>query len=151
MHWTQALFIVLLAAAFYTGRPPLRVMAVMMTNLLGTMTLATTPLAVGVLDLGCAAALAFGSRREAVLCLLFLLMVPIYALDLYFSWPSSTTYAIIDLIAYVQVWVIGNFGGIWRNVRRRGADRLGPDPVGSEGSIWEPTGYLARIVAPRSR
>lgn len=110
MHWTQALYLGLLCAALassWRGDWSARIAAVMLCNVTATMALASSPLAVGVADAASAAALINGNRRAQIVATLFSVMIVFYVSAWGFGWENSTTYTIIDLIAYAQLGVIG--------------------------------------------
>lgn len=120
MDWSQQIFVAgLVIATLHGGQ--WRLAAMMWFNLILTMTFALEPLMVGVADLLCASALITMGARGMVLSALFLLMLPIYVVFWLFSWPISTTYAIVDCIAVVQILVLANVDKYLRNNRRSGA------------------------------
>lgn len=110
MDWSQWLFIFALVLATYTGRPPLNIAIPMWGNFAATFLLASTVSHVAIADVAAASILAFGTRRAAVIALLFLLMLPVYALAHFYQWPNAATYAIIDLFAYMQLAIMGRWG-----------------------------------------
>lgn len=110
MDWSQWLFVSALVLATYTGRPALNIALPMWGNFLATFFLASTVAHVAVADILAASILAFGSRRAAVIALLFVIMLPVYALAHFYQWPNSATYAIIDLLAYLQLAIMGRWG-----------------------------------------
>jgi len=126
MAWTVA-YITLLAIALVLGKPTSRVWVVMIANLIGTIVLHDNFLSVGILDLICVVFLLGHDRTQNTLALLFVLMLPVYVAGKYFGWEKSTTYAIVDLLAYIQLWVIGRacFGLSSFNRPPRGRRNLG--------------------------
>lgn len=92
---------------------------VLWINFGGTMSLAGEPMMVGVLDMACATMLvALGSKREYVVAGLFTAMIGLY----YFAETlgNYTTYTIVDILAYAQVFVMGSggFGELFRGCKR---------------------------------
>lgn len=128
----QTIFAAALLLAIVLGKPSLTLGAVMLANLAGTMVLHGNPLAVGVLDLVCAAILIGRGNREIAVAALFVLMVPVYIAGKANGWSPATTYAIVEAIAYIQVGVMGNVGGGMARgigaVRRWGAVSIGSGP-----------------------
>ena len=114
MHWTQALYVGLLVLACYTGKPRPAIMVAMWGDLIATMVLASSPIAVGVADAAAMAVLMMAGRRGLVVAMLFSVMIPVYVAAAWLAWPNEATYAIIDLIAYLQLGVIG---GLDRGLR----------------------------------
>jgi len=103
-------------AAIAYGRPPRLIIAVMAGNFAATWYLAADPLAVGVADAASAAVLLWSPNvRNRVIATLFSVMVPFYVSGAAMSLQPSTTYAIIDCIALLQLGVIG---GIDRGIGR---------------------------------
>jgi len=112
----RAILITGFAIAVYTGRPPRLIIAVMVSNFGATWYLAADPLAVGVADAASAAVLLWSPNvRNRVIATLFSVMVPFYVSGAAMSLQPSTTYAIIDCIALLQLGVIG---GIDRGIGR---------------------------------
>lgn len=150
MHWTQALYIGLLCIAlwssWYHRAPPLAGL-VMIGNLAATLALAADPVMVGLADAVCASILLYGNLRAKVVAMLFSVMCLIYVSAWAFSWPAATTYTIIDLIAYVQLGVIGGvdrgLGRACRAFARRGNDARGAAPDGRD-----PACDVARLSEP---
>lgn len=155
MHWTQAVYIGLLLLALASSwRQPWSALiaAVMVGNLVATMTLAvpgTGPLQflfVGFADAVCATLLMRGNRRAMKVATLFSVMIPVYVSGWWFSWPDAITYTIIDLVAYVQLGVIGGLdSGIWHRGRaaaRRWRLPDDPAPQGGHAAIG-----VARVFA----
>ena len=114
MHWTQVVYMLALCAALYGGGAPVRVAAVMLCNLAFTFTVAAEPIAVGVVDIACAVALIGHNMRANIVALLFALMIPVYVAGL----KTSTTYTIVDAIAFLQIGVIWRVDSGIRNARR---------------------------------
>ncbi len=89
-----------------------------------------------IFDLVCAAALMGRGVRADFVALLFAMMVPIYGLAIVFGWKVGTTYAIIEILSYLQIAIIG---GVGRGYINR---IFGPDyrddgslrPVGERGN-----------------
>lgn len=127
MDWSQWLFVSALALATYTGRPSLNISLPMWGNFIATFFLASTVAHVAVADIIAASILVFGSRRAAVIALLFVLMLPVYALADFYQWPNAATYAIIDLLAYLQLAIMGRWGDGMAILGRFGFGRDNPD------------------------
>lgn len=115
MHWTQATYLCLLILAIYMGRPIWLIGAVMLGNLTATMAFASDPYAVGAADALSAAILLTSDTRAKIVAMLFSVMIPVYVSAQWLAWPASATYAIIDLIALLQLGVIG---GVDRGIGR---------------------------------
>lgn len=119
MHWTQGLYLILLIAALWHGKAGPRLTLAMLGNVAATMALASDPVTVGVADTVAAAVLIGGNAKARIVATLFSVMLPVYVSAHVFSWSSATTYAIIDLLAFVQLGVIcGASGGIRRGLWR---------------------------------
>ncbi len=147
MHWTQALYLGLLLWALAAGRDwSVRIAAVMLCNVVATMALASSPLAVGVADAASAAVLIGGNRRAQVVATLFSVMVLIYVSAWAFRWENSTTYTIIDLLAYAQLGVIGGLDG-WIRRRGRASARRWPVPADPETQGGHAIVGVARVSA----
>lgn len=141
MHWTQIIYLLLLligsGAAITKDRWLL--VTVMWMNFAGTFALADIPMAVGIWDIACASTLVwFGSKRERVVAALFVTMVVLYKFDEQLG--RATLYAIVDLIAYAQVVVIGGggFGELLRNIRSSLRDMRGSNPSHTVGAGPDP-------------
>lgn len=114
----QALFIVTMGAAFLFGRPHLLIVAGMVLDLAATMAFAGNYMTVGAVDLLVAVALLAAGRRGQIVALLFAMMAPIYVLGLVFKWPTDATYAIVEILAYAQLAVIGKLDVGISRIRR---------------------------------
>jgi hypothetical protein len=115
----QIIFTCGLFGALLIGLPHWRIWVAMICNFLATMTFADTPTLVGIVDIACAAFLLGAGRQAHIVAFLFACMVPVYWLPTGFpQWSNSATYAIIDVIAYVQLGVIGYGGGGVNFIRR---------------------------------
>lgn len=126
MDWSQWLFVSALALATYTGRPSLNIALPMWGNFIATFFLASTVAHVAVADVVAASILVFGSRRAAVIALLFVLMTPVYAMAHFYQWPNAATYAIIDVLAYLQLAIMGRWGDGMAILGRLGVGRDNP-------------------------
>lgn len=149
MHWTQALYLGLLCCALASSwcrEWSARIAVVMLCNVAATMALASSPLAVGVADAASAAALIGGNRRAQIVAMLFSVMVLIYVSAWAFHWENSTTYTIIDLIAYAQLGVIGGLDG-WIRRRGRAVARRWPVPADPETQGGHATVGVAGVSA----
>lgn len=142
MHWTQVAYIAALCAALYGGGAPVKVVAVMIGNLAATLTLSGTPMVVGTIDLLCAIVLIGNNMRANIVAVLFALMIPVYVAGL----KTSTTYTIVDVLAYLQLGVIGRVDSGLRNARRF----IGRFNSGSGVSVAQ-GGHTERGVAMVSR
>ena len=147
MHWTQIIYLGLLligsGAAITKDRWILVV--VLWMNFGGTIALVGTPVAVGVLDIACAATLvSFGSRRDYVVASLFVLMTLIYPFELQLG--RAMLYTVIDIMACAQIVVMGGggFGDLLRNVRFSIRDMCRPDPSYPMGQELDAGGNPAR-------
>ena len=111
MHWTQAIYILALLVALSCWRPSKIVWLSMLANLSATMFIAQYLhiAMVGIIDLSCAAVLIGRDARRNIVAMLFALMPPLYIATSYYGFSHATTYAIVDIIAYVQCMVIGRF------------------------------------------
>lgn len=120
MIW-QVIIAAMLSGALFTGRPSLRFSVVMIANFVATVTISLTPdspenagatyLAIGIADVACIAALVGINTRANVVAIIFALMLPVYVSGYLFKWTPWTTYAIVDLLAYVQFAVVGKWDG----------------------------------------
>lgn len=120
MDWSQDIYLALLligsgAALSVGGRKGL--VFVMWANFLATMTLAGTPMGVGVADIACTCVLMFtGGKRAYALALLFAVMIPLYTFTPILG--NYATYSIVDALAYCQIVILGGggFGNLVRNL-----------------------------------
>jgi len=117
MHWTQIIYLALLligsGAALYKDR--WLIVIIMWLNFSGTLALSEVPFAIGVLDMACATLLlALGSRREYIVSGLFVAMTVLYRFEA--DLGRSALYAIVDVLAYTQVFIMGS-GGLGGFVR----------------------------------
>jgi hypothetical protein len=128
MDWSQALYIGALALAIWTGKPGRLVCCVMVANLAVTMTFWREPLTVGLFDIVCAVILIGRDRRQNIVAGCFALMQPVYVAAWFFHWPSPATYAIVDILSFVQLAAIGRWdrgiGATLRFANRFTAGRL---------------------------
>lgn len=97
------------------GKPPARLWFAVAGNFIVTMILAENPVPVAIADLMTAAIILGVSTRANIVAGLFALMQPIYIAGFALGWPDATTYACIDLLAYVQ---LGVMGGVDRGMGR---------------------------------
>jgi hypothetical protein len=98
-----------LALALYTGRPRPIVALAMVGNLFASMALGGQPIALAVADWVSIALLIGEGRRAAVIAALFLVMQPIYVAGHYLGLRHSVIYTLIDVIAFVQLSVLGGW------------------------------------------
>jgi hypothetical protein len=147
MDWSQALYIGALALAIWTGKPGRLICGVMLANLAVTMTMWREPLTVGLFDLVCAVILIGKDRRANIVAGCFALMQPVYVASWFWQFPLPATYAIVDLLAFVQLAAIGRWDrgmGIGLRAARRLASGRGRDPVYSLAVRGNPYDDLAR-------
>lgn len=150
MDWSQWLYAFCLALAFAAGRPGVLIWVPMVANFLATILMAGEPLAVGMFDLLCATMLLFAGRQGLILAAFFAAMQPVYLANVFLGLPSNATYAIIDVLAFGQLVVIGGSDGMARlrgsfgHVVRRRADHLhsmeGGGAVGDHRGIFSRSG-----------
>ena len=119
MSMYQITYAALLALAIWYSGPNWRLSALCVGNFVGTMALAASPLAVGVLD-ACtiAAFLIVGGWRGYALAGIFAMLVPVYPVGVYFAWPNFAIYAIVDLLGYSIPGVLASGSGGHRNRRK---------------------------------
>lgn len=121
----QLLYLVLLTGATLTGKPPIALVAVMWLNFCATVMFNGNFYSVAVADIACGSVLAMRGRREWIVSTIFLSMVPIYLAATHFGLSHNTTYAVIDGLAYVQLFVMGKWDGgmvrFYRHMRGRRA------------------------------
>ena len=116
MDLSQIIYAGLLAFAIWYGGPNWRLSALCVGNFAGTMALAASPLAVGVLDACTIAALLIaGGWRGYALAGVFAMLVPVYPVGVYFAWPNFAIYAIVDLLGYSIPGVLASGSGGHRN------------------------------------
>ena len=138
-----------LIIATVIGNPGVRLVVVMWANLALTMALADNLQAVAVADVVCAAVLLTGPRREKVVALLFAAMVPVYGIGHLIGAADASTYAVIDVIAFAQLAIVG---GVDRGIRNLGAAFDRRRLVGRRGHIGRRgPSAIARTVEKESR
>lgn len=115
----QAIFVAAMGVAFLTGRPHIMVVFGMSLDLAATMAFAGDYMTVGAVDLLVALSFIALGRRPQIVALLFAMMAPVYVLGFAFNWPPSATYAIVELLAYAQLAVIGKLDVGISAIRRR--------------------------------
>lgn len=108
MDWSQEAYLASLGLALIIGRPAPVVVLAMVGNLLATMILTQSLVAVAVADLAAAAVLLGGGERAVAVAALFAVMVPVYFAAYLAGWPAATTYAIVDALAYLQCGIIAH-------------------------------------------
>lgn len=113
MELSQIFYAALLTGAIWWGRPDWRLSLICVSNFLGTMTLAASPIAVGVLDMATIAALIFiATPRAFALAAVFAALVPIYPVGAFLTLPAFAIYAIVDLLGYAIPGILsGGSGG----------------------------------------
>jgi hypothetical protein len=107
MDGWQVIFGAALALACLAGRRDRLIVSVMLANFAATLTFAATPLTVGVADILCMAVLITGSARARVVAAFFAAMSAIYPLGLWFGLTAPTIYTIVDVLAFLQLVVVG--------------------------------------------
>lgn len=95
------------SALAFRARESALLVAVLWFNFIATMFFAHDFRSVAILDIACAAVLAFGNVRAQSVAFIFTLMIPVYFLAFYGEWTNATTYAIIDVMAYCQCAILG--------------------------------------------
>lgn len=133
----------LLAASCVQWRNPLFIVA-MWANYLATLTLNADMVTVIVFDLLAAALLVMRGARESVVAALFLCMIPIYCLTIFGEWPPATTYGIVEIVAYIQLLVMGRIDGGLRAIRGWLSGRGEPRP---DRHAALPQGPITRVTA----
>jgi hypothetical protein len=154
MDWSQALYIGALALAIWTGKPGRLICGVMLANLAVTMTMWREPLTVGLFDLVCAVILIGNDKRANIVAGCFALMQPVYVASWFWQFPLPATYAIVDLLAFVQLAAIGRWDrGMGAGLRfaRRVADRRHRDPWSALVARDDAYDDLARGIAADRR
>lgn len=107
MDWSQIAFALALLVACHFGRREPRIVGAMACNFAATVTLAAWPLAVAIADLTCVAVLAFGSMRAKVVAAFFVAMAAIYPIAHAAGLENGTIYAIVDVLAFLQLMAVG--------------------------------------------
>jgi hypothetical protein len=133
MDWTQWAYIGAIAAALAVGRPGVLIASVMLANLAGTLILSGQPMSVAIFDALSGAALAFGSARSQSVAVFFAAMVVWAVVSWWAGFTNAATYAIVDVLAYGQLVIIGGAGfGMGRRIRlaRRAFAGRSPDTLG---------------------
>jgi hypothetical protein len=108
VDWSQWLYLALLAVATIPGRHHPDLIAILVVDLMFTLAWGEFPLLVGAFDLFCAWALWSAGPRGRVVGGIFVIMQPVYVAGWLFNVPDATTYAIIDVLAYLQLVVLSN-------------------------------------------
>jgi hypothetical protein len=147
MDWSQALYISALALAIWTGKPGRLICGVMLANLAVTATMWRDPLTVGLFDLVCAVLLIGKDKRANIVAGCFALMQPVYVASWFWQFPLPATYAIVDLLAFVQLAAIGRWDrglGIGLRAARRFAGGRAGDPYSALVARSDPFDDLAR-------
>jgi hypothetical protein len=119
MDLSQIAFLSALALACWFGRREPMIGLVVALNCFATIASAGSPLTVAIADLLAIAVLMVGNARSKVVAAFFVAMVPLYPIGLWFDLPKSTIYTIVDVLAYLQLVVVGRGdNGIGRGLRR---------------------------------
>jgi hypothetical protein len=106
-------------------------------------------LGVAVLDIACAALLIGSSRQADIVAAIFVVMVPIYVIGAIAAFPPNATYAIIDLLAVVQLGVIANGRGGMAIHRRYFGRRGNPVLPSAQARRYAPVHMGGDIAADR--
>lgn len=112
MDWSQYLFIALLLLATMTGQKRIAVM--LWGNLIATIALTElmagdARIAIAVADSVTAALLLSCGQRGQIIAAVYAVMIAIYPMTAFAGFAEATTYAIIDLLAIVQLAVFGRW------------------------------------------
>jgi hypothetical protein len=142
VDWSQYLYLSALALAVLIDRG--RISALMVANFAATVAFAAAPQVVAVADMATIAALICIDTRARIIAALFVTMQPVYFLGPLFDVQNSTTYTIVDCIAYLQLAVLGHDGWgmgrrAWAGARLR-LGRVYSAPKWRDGSVC-----LARV------
>lgn len=121
MDWSQIIYLLLLliGSGAAASRDRWLLVIVMWINLAGTLSLNEYPMMVGIIDFVCVAALlSLGGKREYIVAGLFAFMIAIYAAAETIG--NATTYGIVDVVAFAQIFVMGSggFGRLFRGGAR---------------------------------
>lgn len=118
MDVTQLAYLGALSLAILAGRPRLLVVAVMAGNFVWTASFAESPIDVALADIACAVILIGPDKRQNIVAAIFCLMIPVYVVADAFGLSRAATYTAIDLLAVVQLAVIGHVDGGLRRIGR---------------------------------
>ena len=144
MDVTQITYAALLAFAIWYGGPNWRLSAICVGNFIGTMALAASPIAVGVLDmLTIALLIHVGTWRGIALAAVFVFFIPFYVIGDHFEWQNPTIYAIVDTLGFVAIpGILASGSGGNRNRRNPNRPRhsRGGTLVASRGVMARHTG-----------
>lgn len=153
MDWSQALYLLILGAALYTGRPGVVVGAAMGGNLAGTMAFSGDPMAVAVVDMASVALLIGRGWRANIAAALFVAMQPVYIIGHHLGLQNWAIYALIDVMAYCQCAIIGGWDGgvgrLGRFIHRRLNRRV--YPLALRGAARQNMGACTPMVSGNSR
>lgn len=140
MSFWQIIIMGMLVTATWTGRPGYLLTLAMFGNVIATMAFAGNLSAVAVADVLAAAILVFQGRREVMIAILFLVMLPIYLGVHLLSLPNPIAYVAVDALAYMQIAIMGRWDdGLDRLVRhwcRRSHSALPRVPSGRVASRY---------------
>lgn len=135
MDWSQILYLALIILATVYSKDKV-IASVMWANFVCTMALAASPELVATVDLISICLLAGKNARRNIVAAIFVLMTPIYLVGTVLSWGGAATYAIIDVLAYLQLFVMGRgdvgIGNLGRRLRRRRNRRMASVEAGPE-------------------
>lgn len=127
----QYLYLVVMAAVLLWVRPKLLVWAIAIGNFFATMALRDDPLSVGVVDATSGAMMLMAGLDMWPVAAIYAVMVLIDLSAWGWSFNLNATYAIIEVLAYLQLFIIGGgIGGTRRLLRSASVigDRCGTDP-----------------------
>ena len=123
----QAMLVISFALAVFTGRPKHLLISVMALNFLITAHYRDDLFAVAVADIVAASILVGEGRREDITAYLFLMMPIIYGAGYYLGLKLETIYALVEVLAYIQIFTIGGWGvglhRLYRSARRNAGGR----------------------------
>ncbi len=111
MHWSQFAYIAALGLALWAGRPARVVVFVMVGNFLAGAFLAADPLDVALVDIGSAVILIGYDVRRNIVAAVFCLMVVMAVAGDAIGLSRAQIYTMVDLLAVVQLLVIGRADG----------------------------------------
>lgn len=141
--WRAVLMLGFVLAVCF-GRPSPRVISVMVCNFTASVVFADDLITVGIADLLAAIVLLGGCKRAQIVATLFSVMCLIYVSGQWLGLSLWSIYAIIDLLAYAQLAVIG---GLDRGIRRlaRAFARRGAVPDSGLAQRGHATGGVALV------
>ena len=146
----QIIYAALLAASLGIGRPVPVIWAVMIGNLAWSAAFGPRVLFVALGDLLAAVILMAEGRRAMLVAGLFVVMIFVEVLTWCLAWPNAATYAIVDVLAYIQCGVIAHADtgirigyravGRWINRWVSGVAQIGR--LGGAGGMVQKKGWM---------